>query len=50
MRQFAIQMFSLLGALFQIGTPAETEEIGTIMLFCGAGLDTALWCLAAGWG
>jgi hypothetical protein len=50
MREFAIQMSVLLGALFQIGTPAETEEIGTIALLCGAGMDTALWCLAAGWG
>jgi hypothetical protein len=50
MRQFAFQMFDLLGALSQVGSAAETEEFWTIALFCGAGLDTALWCLSLGWG
>ena len=49
MRRFALQLLDLLGALSEAIGTAEVEELRTVAIVCGAGLDASLLSPANGW-
>jgi hypothetical protein len=49
MRQLAFQIVDILAALLRVQAIEGVEELKTIAIFCGAGLNVSLLCLANGW-
>ena len=49
MRQLAFQIVDTLAALWRVQGIEGVEELKTIAILCGAGLDVSLLCLANGW-
>jgi hypothetical protein len=49
MRQFALQIVDVLATLVCVLGSEGAEELKTIAIFCGAGFDVSLLCLANGW-
>ena len=45
MRQLAFQIVDVVAALWRTPTMQNLDELKTIALFCGAGLDASLWSL-----
>jgi hypothetical protein len=49
MRQLAFQIVHVFAALWRVQGMKEFEELKTIAILSGAGLDVSLLCLANGW-
>jgi hypothetical protein len=49
MRELAFQVADILSALWRMQVTGDFEELKTIAILCGAGLDVSLLCLANGW-
>jgi hypothetical protein len=49
MRQLAFQIADIVGTLWSVQTTGDFEELKIIAIFCGAGFDASLLCLANGW-
>ncbi len=49
MRQLAFQIVDILTTRLRVQGIESVEELKTIAIFCGAGFDVSLLCLANGW-
>ena len=47
MRQLAFQIVDVLATLWRVLGSEGADELKTITIFCGAGLDASLWSLVS---